>query len=163
MLNARTFSDILQDIQEQQQTKVATSPYGAGWESTLDAADFVQIMTLTHVHCQNHFTNRAKAYARSAKPPYKTQDTKEASAAPTNIRPAHALDAHQLEAFNFFKAISPKFANNFSKRQLKSVYRAALLKTHPDTCDHADERTGESFQLVKKYYPILEAFVKNEV
>lgn len=159
VLNTRSFSDILQDVQEQQTEAAHANTYMAGWESTLDAAGFVQIMTQTHIYRAQSTYNRAKAYA----PNPRTRNTAKLATEVTEVssRPAHAFNTEQLEAFNFFKTISPKLANNFNKRQLKSAYRMAVLKTHPDTCG-GFTATSESFQLVKKYYPILEAFVKNE-
>lgn len=148
MLNTKTtqhsFSDILEEmIVEQQPT---TSDFSAGWESHLDPFGLAQLMGEVHVTTNNKpVVNKAYPRAKvAARTPIRPQ------------RPSHAMNEAQMAAYQQLKAHCPKLQDNFSTHELKSAYRLAVLKTHPD-----QGGTSDIFQDVKKSYQILAALVKN--
>ncbi len=120
--------------------------FEAGWESTLDAHGFAQIIAQTQTY--NIRSNALpRGYARYQRP-------KPAPAA----QPEHAMNDEQMQAFTRLHELSAgRLTASFSARQLKSAYRAAMLKTHPD-----QGGSSESFHEAKKCYHILFALVKNE-
>lgn len=65
-------------------------------------------------------------------------------------RPAFQFSNEQLEAFNILTSWAAELKNNFTLKQLKSAYRQALLKTHPDQGGNS-----ENFWDVKKSYEVL--------
>lgn len=120
--------------------------FEAGWESTLDPHGLAQIMAQTNIYNVRHST-LPRGYAR--KPGVK--------AAPV-ARPEHMMNAEQSEAFSrLLMWSSGTLPASFTARQLKSAYRAAMLKTHPD-----QGGSSESFHEAKNCYHILFALVKNE-
>ncbi|MGZ3690176.1 MAG: J domain-containing protein [Pseudobdellovibrio sp.] len=138
MLNSGSFSEILN---ERLEGPSSSTNYTAGWESTLDALGMAQILAQTNTYIPQ-FKSLRQAYGLP-----KPQ--------PVVERPAHLFSATQQAAYDYLKAFVPQFACNFDQKQLKSSYRLAVLKTHPDKGG-----TSESFQEVKKSYQILEALVK---
>lgn len=120
--------------------------FEAGWESTLDAFGLAQIMAQTEIYKVRSAT-LPRGYARFQTP--RPQPT---------ARPDHSFTAEQTEAFNRLREWSMgRLTASFTARQLKSAYRAAMLKTHPD-----QGGSSESFHEAKKCYQILCALVKNE-
>ena len=138
MLNSGTFSEILN---EKLEAESYTNDFSSGWESTLDVYGMAQILAQT-----NTYLPRSK----SLKQAYGLTKAK-----PAVVRPAHTFNSLQQVAYDFLKSLVPHLDTNFDQKQLKSSYRLAVLKTHPDKGG-----TSESFQEVKKSYQILEALVK---
>lgn len=147
MLNTKTnqhsFSDILEDMLVEQQP--ATSDFSAGWESHLDPFGLAQLMGEVHVTTYNK-PIVTKAYPRS----------KQAARPIRPQRPSHIMNEAQVAAYQLLKAHCNKLQDNFNSHELKSAYRLAVLKTHPD-----QGGISEIFQDVKKSYQILAALVKN--
>lgn len=127
-----------------------STSFEAGWESTLDAHGFAQIMAQTQTYnVRSASLPRGYAVHRKARP---------TTPATPSLRPAHSFDTAQAEAFNRLQEwCSGALSASFTARQLKSAYRAAMLKTHPD-----QGGSSESFHEAKKCYHILFALVKNE-
>ncbi len=126
----RTFLDVLSEINGE----VPTESFAAGWESSLEPAWLSQLVgTVSPIKFQTPYIYR---YGRT-------------------VRKAHVLDADQAQAFAALSLYqSTPLHPGFSRLELKSAYRAALLKTHPD-----QGGTAESFQQVRKSYEILVGFV----
>jgi hypothetical protein len=134
MLKARSFSEIFEEITDS--TPDETS-WSAGWESALEPAGLSQLIGLLE----------PMKYSRTHIYRY-----------PRAPRFAHALTAEQQQAFENLNTYQIKPLHpGFYASELKSAYRQALLKTHPD-----QGGTTETFQQVRKSYQILEAFVKNK-
>ena len=132
MLNQRTFSDILHEISNSHPTE-NTIP---NWESSLDQAWMSQLMA--ELGAKPFRSHSVYIYKTKARP-----------------RSSHLLSEIQKHAFTFLNQFqSQPLHLGFLKQELKSAYRAALLKTHPD-----QGGTAETFQQVKKSYEILLVFV----
>ena len=69
---------------------------------------------------------------------------------------SHLFTPGQKLAFENLAKWSPSLMDNFNRLDLKSSYRAALLKTHPD-----QGGSSETFIEVKKSYEILRSLVKS--
>ncbi|MFZ3230265.1 MAG: hypothetical protein WA160_08675 [Pseudobdellovibrio sp.] len=74
----------------------------------------------------------------------------------TYQRPAHVFSDEQAVAFMELCQWASTLKNNFNLKELKSNYRQALLKTHPD-----QGGSCESFWSVKKSYEVLSSLVKS--
>ena len=107
--------------------------YSAGWESALDPFGLSEIIGKTAV-----FPKAKKKYVS------------------TFVRPPHAFNAEQKQAFEELRQWAPELKTNFSKAELRSQYRKSLLKTHPD---HGG--SSENFWSVKKSYELLKSLVTN--
>ncbi|MBX3019613.1 MAG: J domain-containing protein [Bdellovibrionaceae bacterium] len=66
------------------------------------------------------------------------------------VRPAHRFDATQTDSFNFVKNAFPELENNFSPRELKTAYRKAAMKLHPD-----QGGTSEQFRDLHRHFENL--------
>lgn len=144
MLNSETFSEILSEVlNAHNQHNQPSSNYNSGWESTLDPFGLSQILVQTPTYTIN---------VKYAKSRYAHLNTKVHTP-----KAPHLFNAEQALAFASLHSLSPELTPSFNQKQLKSAYRKAVLKTHPDRGG-----TSESFQDVKKNYLILEALVKNE-
>lgn len=141
MLNQRSFSEIFKEINSENQSSTATSDsvekITAGWESFLEPS---------HI-----------AFLMGRISPLKVANSRSASAYPAPKRPDHLLNNEQKMAFEALFSVTNQLKPNFNLRELRSAYRAAVLKTHPD-----QGGTTETFQLTKNSYQILFAFVTNE-
>ena len=147
MLNTGTFSEILKATLNDSPLNHSETSFNSGWESTLDPFGFTQILAELQLDTAPTAGLQAKLNrAYGLKP----------SIVIVPIRPAHALTADQMTAFQNLKAWALQLNDNFDRQELKSAYRSAVLKTHPDRGGNS-----ESFQDVKKSYQILEALVKN--
>lgn len=154
MLKTKTFTDVLLETFERSVNlngSSDSSPYSfnAGWESTLDAYGMSRIMTQTPSF---KFKQQATAYIKMKPSRPRTERIFTESSLPK-----HNFDSIQAKAFELLKALVPQLPENFSFNQLKSAYRRAALKTHPDRGG-----ASETFQQVKKSYHILTDLVKNE-
>lgn len=130
MLKHRSFAEIL----EGKTDKNPTVDLSAGWESQLEPMGLAHLLgELDHYN----FKNRSH-YMRY----------------PKTIRPAHPMNEDELCAYHILNTYKPSFKNNFNLTELKSAYRVAVLKAHPDQGGSA-----ESFHAVKKSYEILLALV----
>lgn len=135
MLTERSFSEILADLQEPAQD------FSSGWESHLDPFGMAQLIAEVNIAP----LSRGSFHKKYPKPPAQ-------KAAP---RKSHAFNEQQFQAFQQLTAHSPTLQNNFNLHELKSAYRGAVLKTHPDQGGNS-----ETFQEVKKSYQILLGLVK---
>ncbi len=126
----RTFSDVFEQMTEQ----IHAENFTSGWESLLEPAGLSQLIgNLTPIKFNKPYIYR---YGRS-------------------LRKVHLLNDEQLLAFDTLNGYqSAPLHAGFYAAELKSAYRAALLKTHPD-----QGGTAESFQQVRKSYEILLSFV----
>ena len=126
----RTFSDVFGQYLEQDNFENLNS----GWESLLEPAGLSQLIgILMPIKFTQPYLYRYKSTPRLP----------------------HLLNEEQTLAFenlNLYQTIS--LHPGFYERELKSAYRAALLKTHPDQGGSA-----ETFQQVRKSYEILASFV----
>lgn len=150
MLNTRSFSEVFEAITEDSNEELQSSmSFEAGWESALDAHGFAQIMAQTQTY-NVRSTSLPRGYARFQK--------QRPTTPPPIVRRDHSFDTAQTEAFSRLQEWSSgRLTANFNSRELKSAYRAAMLKTHPD-----QGGSSESFHEAKKCYHILCALVKNE-
>ena len=122
----RGFAEILEDLNPSSRA----SSVNAGWESSLEPAGISQILAQVPV-----FKTGYKRYKSSP-------------------RPSHIMTVEQRIAFENLSIWSPLLKDNFNRFELKSFYRQALLKTHPD-----QGGTSERFFGVKKSYEILRSLV----
>ena len=147
MLNTGTFSEILEATLNDSPLYSSETSFNSGWESTLDPFGFTQILTELQLDRPSTAGLQTKLNRAYGLKPAKVI---------VQFRPAHALDAEQAKAFENLKTWALQLNENFDRQELKSAYRSAVLKTHPDRGGNS-----ESFQDVKKSYQILEALVKN--
>ncbi len=131
-----SFAEILENLSHIQRpehfnTHPATD-FSAGWKSSLDPQGLAQIIGFTPV-----FKTGYKKYVNPIRP-----------------RIPHVMTSEQTLAFENLSIWSPQLSNAFNRFELKSSYRQALLKTHPDQGGSA-----ESFLQVKKSYEILSSLV----
>lgn len=75
----------------------------------------------------------------------------------TKTSAAHEMSDTQKASFNFFILLGLRLTASFNAKEIKSIYRQALLKTHPD---HGG--SSEKFQDTRKHYEILYALVTNK-
>ena len=126
----RTFSEVFDQYLEQN----ISENFNSGWESLLEPAGLSQLIgNLMPIKFTRPYLYRYK---------------------PTS-RHLHLLNEEQTLAFenlNLYQTVP--LHPGFYERELKSAYRAALLKTHPDQGGSA-----ETFQQVRKSYEILASFV----
>lgn len=142
MLNTRSFSEILSEMNPATEAESTTSMNSeTHWESVLDTQGLSHIYSLT-----DRYTFQPRQIERLYK-------IKAKAPAPNHILNSEQSDA--LRLLNF--SINGILQANFSQKQLKQAYRLAVLKTHPD-----QGGSSESFQEVKKCYQILLTLVKNE-
>ncbi|MEQ1724287.1 MAG: DnaJ domain-containing protein [Pseudobdellovibrio sp.] len=139
MLNQRSFSDILEDLILEEPTQ--GSNFTSGFESYLDPFGMAWLMGEINLPHYNSVIVK-KAYPVKAKP--------------IKLRPSHILNTNETLAYELLQKFAPNLKDNFNRHELKSAYRLAVLKTHPDQGGNS-----ENFQDVKKSYQILEALVKN--
>ncbi|MBC7741994.1 MAG: hypothetical protein H7061_07350 [Bdellovibrionaceae bacterium] len=141
MLNPRSFSEIFNEIHSEESMTSTISDsaksFTAGWETLLEPSNLAFLMGQVQVLTPN-LPRTSKAY-------------------PPRPRPAHVFTPEQSGALDTLASFAPNLQNNFNLRDLRTAYRAAVLKTHPD-----QGGTAESFQSVKKSYHILWAFVNTE-
>lgn len=139
------FADILEYFEEENEAAEATSgvnsssttSINAGWETVLDPAGLAYLMGQTSV------------YTSVTSTPYKKYKS-------NYQRPSHVFTDEQSAAFVTISQWAPELKNNFNFKQLKSSYRLALLKTHPD-----QGGSSENFWAVKKSYEVLCSLVKS--
>lgn len=117
----------------------ATTSFHAGWESTLDPAGLAYIMGQTSIYTT----------VSTAKSPYKKYRA-------NYQRPTHTFTDKQALAYADLSKWAPELKNNFNYKELKTNYRLALLKTHPD-----QGGSSENFWSVKKSYEVLCSLVKS--
>ncbi len=134
MKTERNFFEILEEISDSALQIPISPSASAGWESALDPWGLSQIIGTI--------------------PVYKT-GYKKYKSVPLPRKP-HLMTPEQQLAFENLSLWAPVLTNDFNRIELKSCYRAALLKTHPDQGGNA-----ESFLAVKKSYEILKSFVKS--
>lgn len=135
MLTERSFSEILSDLQE------PAPVFSSGWESHLDPFGMAQLIAEVNIAP----LSKGSIHKKYPKPP-----------APKAVpRKSHLLNEEQFQALQVLCGLSPLLRNNFNLHELKSAYRAAVLKTHPDQGGNS-----ETFQDVKKSYQILLGLVK---
>lgn len=131
-----SFAEILENLSHTRGTEhFNTHPstdFSAGWKSSLDPQGLAQIIGFTPV-----FKTGYKKYVNPARP-----------------RIPHIMTAEQTAAFENLSIWSESLTSSFNRFELKSSYRQALLKTHPDQGGSA-----ESFLQVKKSYEILSSLV----
>ncbi len=143
MKSALNFAEILSQISDSDDSdlssfsnfKKSETDFSSGWESSLEPFGLSDLLAKTAVY--------KKSTAR-----YKN----------TFVRPSHPLNAEQKQAFETLSQWAPQLKNNFTAVELRSSYRAALLKTHPD---HGG--TSEIFWAAKKSYEMLRSFVTSKV
>lgn len=135
MPNPRSFSEIFEEIHQQSQAPEDNCSLNAGWETSLDPAGLSQLI----VELAPVYFSRTHIY-RYPKAP----------------RPSRQFSTDEQNAFESLNAyLDIPLVSGFYAAELKSAYRQAVLKSHPD-----QGGTTESFQLVRKSYEILVRFVK---
>ncbi len=146
MLTERSFSEILEDLSDNSSIEKSNFDCSAHWESSLEPAyvsELSQLIGELKVQISPSLRNAFSLYNRG---PHKKA---------TRTRKPHLLNDEQKAAFKTLAFYQEQlFSEAFSVAELKSAYRQALLKTHPD-----QGGTAESFQGVRKSYEILQAFV----
>ncbi len=145
-MNAQTksqnnFAEILENLINPHTTEhsehfntALPNDYSAGWESAIDPLGLAQIIGFTPV-----FKTGYKKYVNPVRP-----------------RIPHVMTLEQKLAFENLSIWSKTLSRAFASFELKSSYRQALLKTHPD-----QGGSTESFLQVKKSYEILSSLVKS--
>lgn len=133
MPNQRTFSEIFREFYDANPTE----NFNAGWESSLEPAWIAQLIA------------SLPPIKSIYRPLYIYQKNK------TTQRQPHFYSEIQMQAFQSLNQflVSP-LQLGFYSSELKSAYRQALLKTHPDQGGSA-----ETFQQVRKCYEILKPLV----
>ncbi len=135
MPKPRSFSEIFEEIHQQNQTQCEVYSLNSGWETSLEPAGLSQLIgSLTPTRFSRTLIYR---YPR----------------APRANR--HFNTEEQIAFDNLNSYLETPLISGFYAGELKSGYRQALLKTHPD-----QGGTAESFQLVRKSYEILVRLVK---
>ncbi len=138
MLNQRSFSEIFNEIhsEESMSSTVLDSSlsFNAGWESLQEPSHLAFLLGQCSV-------------ATPTPPPTKR-------AYPARRRPSHVFSPEVGAAYETLFLHAPLLRDNFNLPELRSAYRVAVLKTHPD-----QGGTTESFQAVKNSYHILWSFV----
>lgn len=133
MPNPRSFFEIFEEIHDQTQTHSLSS----GWESLIEPAGLSQLIGSLAPKYYSH--THIYRYPRAP-------------------RTAHNFNTEEHSAFQALNGyLSTPLHPGFYTQELKSAYRQALLKTHPD-----QGGTAESFQQVRKSYEILVRFVTKE-
>lgn len=135
MLTERSFSEILADLKE------PAPAFSSGWESHLDPFGMAQLIAEVNI---------APLYRASINKKYPKPPTPKAA-----LRKSHLLNEQQSQALQVLMAYTQVLRDNFNLHELKSAYRNAVLKTHPDQGGNS-----ETFQDVKKSYQILLGLVK---
>ncbi len=107
----------------------------AGWESFLEPFAISELLATTAV-----FKTTTANYKSSF------------------VRPNHVMNDEQKNALVYLQGHVPAFKDNFNAIELRSSYRQALLKTHPD-----QGGSSEKFWQTKKSYEILRSFVTSKV
>ena len=134
MKTERNFYEILEEISDSALQTPLSPSTSAGWESALDPWGLSQIIGTIPVYKTGY-----KKYKSVPQP-----------------RKPHSMNIQQILAFENLSLWAPTLTNVFNSNELKSCYRTALLKTHPDQGGNA-----ESFLSVKKSYEILRSLVKS--
>ncbi|MBC7467189.1 MAG: hypothetical protein H7256_14460 [Bdellovibrio sp.] len=119
----------------------------AGWETVLDPAGLAYLMGQTSIYT-NKSTNPYNKFKRSTNRPAQTQ--------PVPARATHTFNDEQALAFADITQWAPQLPINFNHKELKTSYRLALLKTHPD-----QGGSSENFWSVKKSYEVLCSLAKS--
>lgn len=134
MNTERNFFEILEEISDSALQTPVVPATSAGWESALDPRGLSQMIGTVPIYKTGY--KKYKSVPRPRKP--------------------HAMNPQQQLAFENLSLWAPPLTNDFNRIELKSCYRAALLKTHPDQGGNS-----ESFLAVKKSYEILKSLVKS--
>jgi hypothetical protein len=149
MPTERSFSEIFETLSEINFATNTSSHAAPEWESSLEPAWMSQLIAeLSPI--QYH----PRPYLYRGYPVRKSQV----------FRQPHLFNEPQQTAYDtlaMYQTVGgtpSNFDQAFTKTQLKSAYRQALLKTHPD-----QGGTAETFQAVKKSYEILLVFVTKQV
>lgn len=136
------FAEILEKLNQSEDAISTFADHSAkitaGWESSLDPQGLAQIIGFVPVFKTGH-----KKY-KPAAPPVPC------------VRIPHIMNLAQTLAFENLSLLAPQLSAGFTRIELKSSYRIALLKTHPD-----QGGSSESFFQVKKSYEILCSLVKS--
>ena len=119
----------------QAQFSSVKSTFNAAWETSLEPFAISELLGTTAVF------KTSRSLYRS-----------------TFVRPAHVLNEIQKSALAFLQGYTPAMKDNFNAIELRSSYRAALLKTHPD-----QGGSSENFWQTKKSYEILRSIVTSKV
>ena len=121
-----------------------------------------QTWIASHVE-KTYFTPSAKkAYGSTAR---KGQEAPRASAAPrSQTRPSRELTLEQILSLELVRRHSGVFLEeNFNESELKSAWRRAALKSHPDRFEGADQitqaRATALFRELSKAYECLQQVV----
>ncbi len=135
MLTERSFSEILTNLKD------PTPDFSSGWESHLDPFGMAQLIAEVKIAplCT------ASIHKKYPKP----------STSMSIHKKSHLLNEVQQHAFHSLAFHARSLRDNFNLHELKSAYRTAVLKTHPDQGGNS-----ETFQDVKKSYQILLGLVK---
>ncbi len=143
MKSESNFAETLEEITKNQSVnsdamnaaKASSFNFSAGWESQLDPFGMSDLIGRTAV-----FKSQVSKYKSTFK------------------RPVHLFNDEQKQAFEYLCKWSPKLQDNFSVIELRTNYRMALLKTHPD---HGG--TSEIFWATRKSYALLKSLVTSKV
>ena len=141
MKTTERFAEILDQMMESNHESVeenfhssdSKNRFSAGWETSLDPFGLSEIIGKTSV-----FKRPVPKYVS------------------TFVRPAHLFNVEQKQAFEELSKWAPDLKNNFNWKELRSHYRKALLKTHPD-----QGGSSENFWAAKKSYDLLKLLVKS--
>lgn len=139
MLNQRTFSEVFSEIQIENENQNISFE----WESLLEPAWITQVMAEL-----GPLQNTTQTIYRHRQYPQQTRTRP--------LRIAHMMTEAQQLAFDLLQKYQiNSLSSAFNKQELKSAYRLAVLKTHPDQGGNA-----ETFHQVKKSYEILVSLAK---
>ena len=141
MKTERNFFEILEEISDITSESTHTDDMSAGWESALEPMGLSQIIGTIPIYKTGY-----KKYT----------SVKKVSGPIKQVRAPHAMNTEQQLAFENLSIWAQALTNDFNRIELKSCYRSALLKTHPD-----QGGCSESFLLIKKSYEILKSLAKS--
>ena len=143
MKSESNFAEILEDLVAEQAAEFTgfqkqdtrNFAYSAGWESALEPFGLSDLIGRTTVF-------------KTISPKYKSNFK----------RPTYLFNDEQKQAFELIQDWAPGLKDNFTAIELRSNYRLALLKTHPDQGGNSD-----IFWAVRKSYELLKSLVTSKV
>lgn len=142
ILEGKIRKEILREFSAQSFSEGKTSSESSPSPHFLSENDMIGFSWLlgdTHISPPTPTTRAQKVYGVAPRP-----------------RPPHKMNQDQRKAFDLLRNLSPSLNENFTHSELKTAWRAAALRTHPDKGG-----TNESFRQSQFAYKTLEKLLTN--